>query len=226
LTLLVTSSAPDEGKTVTSANLAAAFAQAGKRTIVVDADLARPSLHTFFGESNEGGLRSLFWGDPMESIADPYDPELRTDLGYVLRRRLEALLVPSGVAGLYLLPAGQHDGEMSPELMLPMDDMQLLLEALREAADVVIVDGPPVLAVADTAALATLGLGVLVVVEAGQTRTSAARAMQEALVRAKARLLGVVLNKATTSNVAYYNYYREYATRSKDRGRSPRLQRR
>jgi Mrp family chromosome partitioning ATPase len=74
-------------------------------------------------------------------------------------------------------------------------------------ADVIIIDGPPILAVSEAAVLASMGLGVVFVVEAGETRTDAARLAQQALTRANAHILGVVLNKTRTQPSYYYKYY-------------------
>jgi Mrp family chromosome partitioning ATPase/capsular polysaccharide biosynthesis protein len=205
--LLITSAAPGEGKSVVSANIAAAFALAGKRTVLLDADVRRPTLHTLFGVSNDTGLTSLFWGGDLGDAPD-FAPAAAGDLHSVLLNRLDALLVSTSVPGLRLLPGGPRLGDESGDL-LPFEDMQVLLEVLDDLADVVIIDTPPVLAAAEVARLASLGPGVVLVVEAGQTPARALRFMQDALDRARARVLGVVLNKAAISRIPYYTYYRE-----------------
>jgi capsular exopolysaccharide synthesis family protein len=204
--VLVTSAGPQEGKSVTSANLAATFARAGKRTILVDTDLLRPSVHRLFGIRNEGGFGALFWGETLAPTFTPSNESSATDLVESMRRRLEALLVQTSLPGLRVLPAGvdaTDDAVESPAA----EDVHDFLEALRRSADVTILDAAPILGVSDTAALAAHDVGVLLVIEAGQTRIDAARLMLDALAQARARILGVVLNKAT-SQMPHYQYYR------------------
>jgi non-specific protein-tyrosine kinase len=205
--LLVTSAAPGEGKSMVSANIAAAFALAGKRTVLLDVDVSHPTLHTLFGVSNDTGLTSLFWGGVLEGVPD-FAPAMSGDLNSVLLNRLDALLVPTSVPGLRLLPCGPRIGDESGDL-LPLEDTQVLLEVLDDVADVVVIDSPPVLANAEVVRLASLGPGVVLVVEAGQTPVKAIRFVQDALDRARARVLGVVLNKAAISRIPYYTYYRD-----------------
>jgi tyrosine-protein kinase len=197
LMLYVTSAGPKEGKSVTSANLAVTFARTGKRTIVVDADLLHPSVHQLLDLPNGPGLFELVWGD----VQSP---------GGFSQADLESMLVRTTTPGLRFLPAGAGADEESGEL-LPREEVQRLLELLREMADVIIVDGPPMLAVSEAAVLASMGLGVVFVVESGETRTEAARLAQQALGRANAHVLGVVLNKTRIQPSHYYKYYRREA---------------
>jgi len=111
------------------------------------------------------------------------------------------------VPGLRLLTAGAGPDDDKVDTVAS-DDAEHLLRSLRDVADVIILDGPPVLAAAETAALAALSVGVVLVVEAGETRVDAARFALETLRRARARILGVVLNKTRNSSTAYYHSYR------------------
>jgi capsular exopolysaccharide synthesis family protein len=171
-TLLVTSTAPDEGKSTTLANLAVTMAQAEQRVLMVDCDLRRPSLHTLFGLPNERGLTTaiLEQGDgPM-----PVQPTL--------------------VPGLSLLTSGPLPPR--PADLLGSRRMGALLERMRADADIVLFDTPPVVAVTDAAALAPRVDGVLLVLQAGHTRRDRAREARRLLDKVKANIVGVVLNGA------------------------------
>jgi Mrp family chromosome partitioning ATPase/capsular polysaccharide biosynthesis protein len=205
VTLLVTSAGPHEGKSVTSANLAVTFARTGKRTILIDADLLHPSLHSLLGMPNQTGLFDLFWGEADGPSGISQIGRDGEQFVSALRSRAESLLMPTAVPGLRFMSAGTGAEHETGEL-LPIDEIRNLLDTLRDMADVIIIDGPPVLAVAETTALANMGLGVVLVVAAGETRSDAARLARRELARASSRVLGVVLNKSSTQ-MPYYNYY-------------------
>jgi len=171
-TLLVTSTAPDEGKSTTLANLAVTMAQAEQRVLVVDCDLRRPSLHTLFGLPNERGLTS--------AILDQGEGPLP----------IQSTVVP----GLSLLTSGPLPPR--PGDLLGSRRMGQLIERLRAEADIVLFDTPPVVAVADAAALAPRVDGVLLVLQAGMTRRDRAREARQLLEKVKANIVGVVLNGA------------------------------
>ncbi|MHB1415117.1 MAG: tyrosine-protein kinase domain-containing protein, partial [Chloroflexota bacterium] len=163
--LVVTSPGTREGKSVTSANLAVSLAQAGRRTIVVDADLRRPSLHTIFGINNELGLTTLFLSEPgpPPPSAPEAGPTLRTlarkNRRADLQRRIGEILVPARVPKLMILPSGAVPA--SPGELLGSEKMSEILELLRQRADVVILDCPPLLPLADTLGLVARSLGVV-----------------------------------------------------------------
>jgi Mrp family chromosome partitioning ATPase/capsular polysaccharide biosynthesis protein len=213
ITILVTSASPQEGKSVISGNLAVAFARAGKRTILVDIDLAHPSVHDLFDVPNRGGLSGLFWNDDLDPQIGHPQPGV-SDPVRLLQRRLDALLIPTVVPGLRLLTAGPGvDGDSLD--LLANDDVGLLLRSMRDLTDVLILDAPPVLAAAETAHLAGMGVGVLLVVEANATRSDAAQLAVDELRRAQARMLGVVLNKVSNTSTVYYHSYRRRAAGGK-----------
>lgn len=180
-TLLVTSTAPDEGKSTTLANLAVTMAQAEQRVILVDCDLRRPSLHSLFGLPNEQGLTSV--------ILQQGDAPLP--------------LQPTGVPGLSLLTSGPLPPR--PADLLGSRRMEALIGRLQAEADVVLFDTPPVIAVTDAAVLATRMDGVLLVLQAGKTRRDRAREARRLLEKVKANIIGVVLNNARLE--AGYGYY-------------------
>jgi non-specific protein-tyrosine kinase len=172
-TLVVTSAAPGEGKSITLANLAVTMAQGERRTILVDADLRRPSLHEILNTSNERGLTTMFV-EP-EALQNP--PLLET-----------------GVENLQLLPSGPLPP--NPADLMGSGRMEQVISALTSRADTVLFDAPPVVAVTDAAVLGTKVDGVLLVVSAGQTRRDHAQRARELLERVHVRIIGAVLTNA------------------------------
>jgi capsular exopolysaccharide synthesis family protein len=188
-TLLVTSSGPSEGKSTTAANLAVVMAQTGKRVIAVDADLRRPVLHRVFGVPNNTGITTaLLAGDALS---------------------LEGHLRPTKIENLSLLTSGPIPP--NPSEILGSHRMAGLIESLTQAADMVIFDSPPVLAVTDAAVMGRQVDGVVLVVDARQTREQVlARAVSE-LQNTGANLLGVVLNRLDSRSGGYDYYYYYYS---------------
>ncbi len=183
-TLLVTSPAPQEGKSTTLANLAVTFAQSDRRTILVDCDLRRPSQHTLWGQNNGRGLTSMV----LEGAAGSRPP-----------------LVATGVDNLSLLPAGPLPP--NPADLLGSKRMEDIIAALKAQADIVLFDAPPVLAVTDAALLAAKLDGALLVIEAGGTRREHAQRAKDLLEKLNIRVVGAVLNNAPldASLGAYYS---------------------
>jgi non-specific protein-tyrosine kinase len=171
-TLLVTSSASEEGKSTTIANLAVIMAQAEQRVILADCDLRRPGLHTVFGLSNEQGLTTVI----LEQGESPLP------------------LQETAVPGLSLLASGPLPPR--PADLLGSKRMERLIERLKAEADIVLFDTPPVTAVTDAAVLATRLDGALLVFQAGHTRRERAREARRLLEKVKANIVGVVLNNA------------------------------
>jgi non-specific protein-tyrosine kinase len=186
-TLLVTSAGPGEGKSTTLANLGIVLAQSGKRVVLVDSDLRRPSLHRFFAVPQSPGLTSLLLQDP---------PDVAT------------ALQPTGVDGLQVITSGPIPPNPAEVLVSPR--MAQIAETLKHGADYVLFDSPPVLAVTDATLLAAGVGGVLLVIDAGETRSDAAIHAKEMLGRVKAPILGVVLNKQQSRNGGGYYYYYYY----------------
>jgi capsular exopolysaccharide synthesis family protein len=179
-TLMVASAGAGEGKTTVAANLAVAFAQAGRRTILIDADLRRPGVHQIFRLANSPGLSTV----------------LRPDRGEIA----PFLQTSEGVPGLQVLTAGSVPP--SPADALGSIRMRAMLPRLLEKADIIVLDSAPVLAAADAAVLAQAVDGVLLILSNGRTRRGAARSAAEALDRVGARVLGVTLNRQRTGRDA------------------------
>jgi len=183
----VTSSVPDEGKTVTAANLAIVMAQADRRVLLVDADLRKPGVDRLFKLPNQVGLTSLIRRDSTMTIDD--------------------VIQTTEQANLRVLTTGPLPP--NPAELLGSDRMRAQLEMLAKQADVVVIDSPPLLAVTDAAVLSSYVDGTLLVVDARHSRRRSVREARETLNRVGARVLGVVLNRAGSGRRAYGGgYYR------------------
>lgn len=195
--ILVTSSVPGEGKTTTAANLAAVFAQAGKRTVLVDCDLRKPGVHRIFGLPNATGLTTMLRNERAE-LADVAQSTEQESLRVVTTGPLPP----------------------NPAELVRSERMRAALGRIAADADYVIVDSPPLQAVTDAAILSTLVDGTLLVVDAGRTRSGAVRSGREALAKVGARVLGVTLNRLSESMSGayyYYDYYGGYGPGEGDR---------
>lgn len=182
-TLVVTSAGVGEGKSTTLANLAVVSAQAGRKVVLVDADLRRPSLHQAFGLQNETGLTTLMMDE--NALASPP-------------------LQATGIEGLSVLTSGPLPP--NPADLMGSRRMEDVIAALAERADQVFFDTPPVVAVTDAAVLATKVDGVLLVVSAGKTRRDSARTAVQRLEQINARLVGTVLTNAQMG-AGFKGYY-------------------
>lgn len=181
--ILVTSASAEEGKSTTLANLAVTIAQSGKRVVLVDADLRRPTQHTIFGLKSIPGLTDMVRDDSL--LANPPTQD-------------------TGVQNLKVLTSGQQPP--NPAEILGSKRLSEILAALLENADMVLFDAPPLLAVTDAAVLASRVDGVLLVVSAGKTKRENARKAQSQLEKINARVIGAVLNNASPDSGAQYYY--------------------
>ena len=179
-TVLATSTSPDEGKSTTIANLAVTIAQAEQRVVLVDCDLRRPTLHALFGLPNEEGLTSL----------------MLQEGGRIPVQKTE-------VPGLLVLTSGPLPPR--PADILGSRRMEAVIAQLREHADIVLFDTPPVNAVTDAAVLATKVDGVLLVFRAGATKRDRAREARRLLDKVNANIVGVVLTDVQGED--RYSYY-------------------
>jgi succinoglycan biosynthesis transport protein ExoP len=189
-TLLVTSSEPGEGKTLTSANLATSLARLKQRVLLMDADMRQPRLHDLFEQTLEPGLTDVMKG------AQPTSAFRKTK-----------------VPGLWLLPAGS--ASRNPADLLGSDTFSKFIDMLRTQFDWVIIDSPPVLAVTDACLIARVTSGVLLVVGRGQTPRAVASAAVERLNTAGGNIVGALLNRVVLNRrgESYLPYYqRDYPT--------------
>ena len=170
-TLVVTTPAAAEGKSSTVANLAVTMAQSGRRTVLVDCDLRRPTLHELFGLTMTPGLTNL-----------------------ALDETVELPLQKTSVDNLWLLSSGPKPP--NPADLLGAARMDRLIDQLLEQADFVLFDAPPVMAAADAAILGAKVDGVLLVIQAGKTRRDHSERARELLEKAKARVVGAALTNA------------------------------
>jgi succinoglycan biosynthesis transport protein ExoP len=182
-TLVVSSAAPREGKTLIATNLAATFARGGANVLLVDCDIHRPRLHRLFKVSKAPGLMDLLRMSAVPGHSISSAAALSERLGAIRRTSIERLR---------LLPCGA-DPQSSPELLEPAT-LRGLLDELRREFDVIILDTPPVLVSADAATLAGSADGVLLVVRAGQTDRGAAELARQRVSSAGGKVLGAVLN--------------------------------
>ena len=186
-TLLVTSSIPGEGKTITAANLAVVFAQAGRRVLLVDADLRKPGVHAVFDLPNAHGLTTLLRSDDVN---------------------LDGIVQQTEQANLRILTTGPLPS--NPAELIGSQRMRTVLDRLKTDEDLVIFDSPPLKAVTDSAILSSLLDGTLFVIDAGHSRRPAVRSGREVLAKAGANVVGAVLNR-TQARLAsdYYSGYYE-----------------
>lgn len=203
--ILVTGPGPSEGKSTVTANLAAAFAEVGKKVLVLSCDLHRPSIHGFFGIPNSKGLTDALRAE-RDGHAIINGQRWRTALPNVR-------LVPSG-----FVP--EKPGEL---LSSPL--MREVVSEARDAADIVLIDTAPILAASDATHLFPLVDAVLVVGRAGKTTAEAARRTTELLLRLGAPVVGTALNGTARSELprGYYDYYDGKGRERGRRGRRPSL---
>lgn len=199
-TIAITSSIPLEGKSTTAANLAISLAQMGKRVILVDMDLRRPSLHTLFRTTNTRGVITAL----LRSTDEPLDKHL----------------VATGVESLYLMPSGPLPP--NPPLVLGSPLLARLIEELKACADLVIFDSPPALGIVDSMLLARACDATLLVVLADSTRSSTLKQASSQLAQFGVKPLGVVLNGVRRERGSPYGYYGSYSAAAQPTSSSQR----
>jgi capsular exopolysaccharide synthesis family protein len=182
-TLMVTSSGPAEGKSTTVANLAVVFAQLGKKVLLVDADLRKPTVHRTFGVNNLFGFTTVL----------------------TKQATLGSTVLETDEKDLYILTSGPVPP--NPAELISSKSMEQFIEEAKEQFDYVLFDTPPLLAVADPQILANKVDGSIYVVFSGKTDIDQAKKAKELLENAQSKLVGVVLNHKEVKNNEYYYYY-------------------
>jgi len=180
--IMVTSSMPEEGKSVTAANLAVVFAQANFKTVIVDADLRHPVLHEAFGVKNQSGL-----GDMLSSR----------------EMKIEECVKSTSVNNLQILTSGEPLPD--PSSQLGSERMEEIIRDLKKIADIVIFDTPPVLVFADAITLSRRIDGIIMVIRAGKSTRSAVNQTLLDLQNANANLLGSIFNQSPKSDTFSVN---------------------
>ena len=186
-TIAITSCTPNEGKSMTVANLAIVLTQAGKSVLLIDCDMRNPTGHKNFNLSNKVGLSSCI------------------SMGTALADAVQA----TGIEGLDALTAGVIPP--NPSELLGSECMQNILQRAKEEYDYVLIDTPPVLPVTDSLVLGRMVDGLILVIDSGEIKVEMARDVKNQLVNAGANILGVVLNKVRSEHHGYgYGYYYYY----------------
>lgn len=183
-TILVTSSQPEEGKTTVSINLAVSFAQAGSKVLLMETDFRRPRISKVFGK-NGIGLTSYLTGNAT----------------------LEEVIKEVDIPNLSVMPTGQLP--VNPAELLGSDEMKKLLDIVSNEFDQIILDGPPVIGIADSLVISSIVDGTVIVARAGKTPRAALTGVIERLWSFNAHVLGVILNGLDTGRQSYHykNYY-------------------
>jgi tyrosine-protein kinase Etk/Wzc len=184
---VISSPNASEGKSLTTSNLAIGFAQAGKKTVIIDTDLRRPVIHKIFGLTKEPGITDV--------LANHVS--------------LRSALQPTGIDGLFILPAGQSTP--NPGELIGSHRMDEVLNELKQEMDVVLLDSPPVIAAIDAAILGAKTQGILLVFNMDETKREAAKYCIEQIERAGSKVIGGLLNNIDVDRrYGYYYSYRYY----------------
>jgi len=186
-TVTVTSSIAGEGKSLTACNLALSLADSGRKVVLIDADLRRPQICGYLGLRGYNGLTSVLAGSTP----------------------LEQAMIVSRREGLLVLPSGPIPP--NPSELLGSARMAQLLEQLKQDADILVLDSPPLLPVTDAAILAHISDGAILVAQYGRTRREHVTRAVEQIKAADARLLGAILNRMPSrggeaDSYSYYGY--------------------
>ncbi|MDS9472220.1 CpsD/CapB family tyrosine-protein kinase [Sporosarcina pasteurii] len=181
--LLITSASPSEGKSTVAANTAVVFAQEGKKVLLIDADMRKPTVHYTFHMTNTLGLSNLL--TRQASLAD--------------------VTKMSDIDNLDVITCGPIPP--NPAELLGSKTMDTILQEVKQTYDIVIFDAPPVLSVTDAQILANKADGTILVLYAGQTEKESIVRTKEALVASQGKLIGAVLNNYIMDKDHYYYQY-------------------
>lgn len=186
-TIALTSCTPNEGKSMTIANLAVVLTQAGKSVLLIDCDMRNPTVHKNFNLSNKVGLSSCI------------------SMGTALSDAVQK----TSIEGLYALTGGVIPP--NPSELLGSEQMKNVLQRAKEQYDYVLIDTPPVMPVTDALIVSRFVDGMILVIASAEVKVEMARDVKNQLVNAGANILGVVLNKVRSEHHGYgYGYYYYY----------------
>jgi len=189
--IMLTSSTMSEGKSTVAGNLAVSFARQGKRTVLVDADLRRPTINATFGIDNPIGITNLLTEKSININETVYE---------------------TSIENLFVIPSGPTPP--NPSELLGSRRMANLISSLEKQADMVIYDAPPVLSVTDSQILSTKVDGTIIVVRANKTEKEAVKEAVGLIKHVNGHILGTLLNDVSEDTNCYYGYY------SKDKSKS------
>jgi len=207
--ILITSSAPQEGKTQTLCNLAIAFAQSGQKVLIVDSDFRKPMIYRLFGLPRSPGLTEVLIGNiPWREAVNTATDMLLGKLEY------ERILHAQGIENLHIITCGERTP--SPSELLSFPEMDDLIKELKQAYDLILFDSAPTLPVTDSAIIGAKADGAIIVYQVGKTSRNALLRAKAQLENVNIKILGVVINNlkaqfiedvTPSQRYRYYGYY-------------------
>jgi tyrosine-protein kinase Etk/Wzc len=207
--IVITSSAPQEGKTQTLCNLAIAFAQSGQKTLIVGSDFRKPTIYKLFGLPRSPGLSDVLIGNtPWKSAVNTTTDMLLGKIEY------DKIIKTKGIENLHIMTCGEHTP--TPSELLSFSEMDTLIQELKQNYDLVLFDSAPTLPVTDSAILGAKADGAILVYQAGKTSRNALIRSKIQLENVNIKILGIVINNLKARLVEdvtpaqRYRYYRYY----------------
>jgi len=186
--IVITSSLPQEGKTLTAANLAILLANSGEKVLLVDADMRKPRLHTVFNDNNKFGLSDFLMGE----------------------KDLESIVKYSGIENLYIVTSGSSTHK--PTELISSGNMRAFLKQSTDRFSKVIFDTPPIEIITDAVILSSMVSGTILVVKSSKATELTLFRSKELLQKVNAKMLGMIINNVSFLNSPYpYSYYNIYS---------------